>query len=55
LAVDGADDVGQGDLVGGAGQPEAAVGAALAADEPGPPQLGEDGLQELDATCSAVT
>ena len=47
LAVDGPDDVGQRDLRRRPRQPEAAVGPALAADEPGPPELGEDRLQEL--------
>ena len=47
LPVDGPDDVGQRDLLGRPGQPEAAVGTALAADEPGPPQLGQDRFQEL--------
>ena len=28
-------------------QPEAAVGSALAADEPGPPELGQDRLEEF--------
>ncbi len=47
LAVDGPDDIGQRDLRRRARQPEAAVGSALAADEPGPPELGQDRLEEL--------
>ncbi len=47
LAVDDPDDVREGDGAGRPGQPEAAVRSALAADQPGPPQLGEDRLQEL--------
>src|ERR1700730_5175019 len=45
--VDRPDDVGQGDVARGPGQPEASVGATLAADQPGAAQLGEDGFQEL--------
>ena len=45
--LDGADDVGQGDLLGRLGEPVAAVRAALAAHEPGVAQVGEDVLEEL--------
>jgi hypothetical protein len=41
------DDVGDGDLVGRAGQPVAALGAPLALHDAGVAQLGEDVLQEL--------
>jgi hypothetical protein len=47
LTVDGTDNVGQGDLGRGPGEPEAAVRPALAADQPGAAQLGQDGLDEL--------
>ena len=46
-ALDGADDVGEGDLLGRLGEPVAAVGAALGADEPGVAEVGEDVLEEL--------
>src|SRR5690606_19218271 len=45
--VDGADDVGEGDLLGLPRQPVAALGAPLAPDESGPAQLAEDVLQEF--------
>ncbi len=46
--VHGADDVGHGDAVGGSSEAVAAVGTALAGDEPGPAQVDEDVLQELE-------
>ena len=45
-AVDRADHVGERDLVGGPGEPVAAVGAAPALDDPGVAQLEQDVLQE---------
>jgi len=45
--VDGADDLGQRDLAGGPGQPEAALRSPLAADQARPPELRQDRLQEL--------
>ena len=46
--LDGPDDVGDRHLGGRTRQPVAAVGAALAADDPGAPELGEDALEEPD-------
>ena len=46
-ALDGPDDLGERDLVGRAGQPVAALRAALARDEPVVAELQEDVLQEL--------
>ena len=46
-AVDGADHVGDGDLVGRPGQRVAAVGPAVARDDPGAAQLEQDVLEEL--------
>ena len=46
-ALDGADDVGERDVLGRLGEPVAAVGAALGADEPGVAEVGEDVLEEL--------
>ena len=45
-ALDGAEDVGDRDLVGGAGEPIAAGGAAAAVDEAGAAQLVEDVFEE---------
>ena len=50
-ALDGADDVGERDLLGRLGEPVAALGAALAAHEPRVAQVGEDVLEELRAGC----
>jgi hypothetical protein len=47
LPVDGADDVRERDLRGRPGQPEAALGAALAAYDVAAPQVGQDRLEEL--------
>src|SRR4029079_3826116 len=44
-AVDGADDVGEGDRRGGAGEAVPAVHAAPAGDEPGAPQVDEEVLE----------
>jgi hypothetical protein len=46
LVIDGPDDVGQGDLGCGPGEPEAAVGTALAAHDVAAPQVRQDGLKE---------
>ena len=46
-ALDGADDVGERHVVRLLGQPVAALGAALAADDARLPQVGEDVLEEL--------
>jgi hypothetical protein len=46
-AVDGPDNVGQGDLGRGPGEPEAAVGTALAAHDVAASQMRQDRLEEL--------
>jgi hypothetical protein len=47
LAIDGPDNVGQGDLGRGPGEPEAAIGTAPAAHDVAAPQLGQDRLKGL--------
>ena len=46
-AVDRADHVGDGDLVGRLGERVAALGPTVAGDDPGAPQLEQDVLEEL--------
>ena len=46
--LDGADDVGDGQLGRRLGEPEAALGAAVAAHDPSVPELAEDVLQEVE-------
>src|SRR6202522_784900 len=55
LAVDGPDDLGQRNLPGRPGEPEAAVWPAPAAHDVATPQVGQDGLEELSGNALGLS